>query len=69
MEILKFKTSVKCNGCISNVTPFLSGIREIKSWNVDLNTVDKVLTVEGDGMNAEIIVSALREAGYKAEQI
>jgi copper chaperone len=46
MHTLRFKTNIKCNGCIQTVTPFLSGIKEIKEWTVDLNTPDRILMVE-----------------------
>jgi copper chaperone len=69
MSTLHFKTNIKCNGCISAVTPFLSGIKEIKEWNVDLTSPERTLTVEGVEINPAVIKSALEQAGYKAEQI
>ena len=69
MAILSFKTNIKCNGCIQSVTPFLSQIKEIKEWKVDLSSPEKTLTVEGIGLDPLVILSALNQAGYKAEQI
>jgi copper chaperone len=69
MAILRFKTNIKCNGCIQTVTPFLSGIKEIKEWKVDLTSPDRTLTVDGIELTPAVIVSALELAGYKAEQI
>jgi copper chaperone len=69
MNTLQFKTNIKCDGCIRTVTPFLSGIKEIKEWKVDLTSLDRTLTVEGDNMNPTSIIATLAQAGYKAEQI
>ncbi|HOX76885.1 MAG TPA: cation transporter [Bacteroidales bacterium] len=69
MAILKFKTTIKCNGCIKAVTPGLDTISDIKSWKVDLNSPDRILTVEGDNPDAGRIMEALKNAGYKSELI
>ncbi|MCK9399019.1 MAG: heavy-metal-associated domain-containing protein [Bacteroidales bacterium] len=69
MTTLHFKTNIKCNGCIQTVTPFLSGIKEIKEWSVNLNSSERTLTVEGIEIKPDVIISALDQAGYKAEQI
>ena len=69
MATLHFKTNIKCNGCISSVTPFLSGIKEIKEWSVNLNSSERTLTVEGVDINPVAIISALEQAGYKAELV
>ena len=66
--MLTFKTNIKCGGCVAKVKPFLDNLKEIKSWNVDLASVDRVLTVEGE-IKAETITRALAEAGYSAEKI
>ena len=69
MATLHFKTNIKCNGCIQTVTPFLSGIKEIKEWSVNLNSSERTLTVEGVEINPVVIISGLEQAGYKAELV
>jgi copper chaperone len=69
MTTLHFKTNIKCNGCVQTVTPYLSGIKEIIEWKVDLTSLDRTLTVEGIGLDPAAIISALAQAGYKAEVI
>jgi copper chaperone len=64
----KFKTNIKCGGCIQKVKPYLDGLKEIKTWNVDLNSPDRELTIEGE-ISGEIIIQAIIRAGYSAEQI
>jgi len=68
METLKFKTNIKCGGCIATVTPFLNEQKEISSWAVDTNTPEKILTVEGN-VSTETVKSTLEKAGFKAEEI
>jgi copper chaperone len=68
METLKFKTNIKCGGCIATVTPFLNDLETVRSWKVDVDNADKVLTVEGSASAPEVI-DVLNKAGYKAEKI
>jgi len=68
METLKFKTNIKCSGCIETVTPFLNKVSTIDHWEVDTTSADKILTVRGaSSLSNEQVVSALEKAGYKAE--
>jgi copper chaperone len=64
----KFKTNIKCGGCLQKVKPYLDDLKEIKSWNVELDSPDRVLTVEGE-TSEESIIQAISIAGYKAEKI
>lgn len=69
MLSLKFKTNVKCNGCKAAITPFLDNEPTISDWRVDIFDPDRILTVEGETVNAEIVIALLQKAGYKAELI
>lgn len=70
METLKFKTNIKCSGCIAAVTPFLNGLSEVSKWEVDTNNPDKVLTIEGsDNLDAEKVVDTIEKAGYLAKEL
>lgn len=68
METLKFKTNIKCGGCIATVTPFLDDVKGIDSWEVDTNSPEKILTVEGTASTGEVI-QLIEKAGYMAEKI
>ena len=46
MTIMKFKTNVKCQGCVDRIAELFTKNKEIYSWEVDLTSDDKVLTVE-----------------------
>lgn len=70
MKTLKFKTNIKCGGCIAAVTPHLNAVEGVAgNWQVDIKNPDKVLTVETDGIPAEKIKDAVKKAGYTAEQV
>lgn len=70
MQTLKFKTNIKCSGCIATVTPHLNGLNEVENWEVDTLNPDKILKVEADDeLKAEEIIATLEKAGYKAEEI
>ena len=53
--ILKFKSNIKCQGCINNVTPVLNNIPEIQKWEVDLTHPERILTIEGNVESQEIV--------------
>jgi len=67
METLKFKTNIKCDGCIAKVGPVLNADSSIEKWEVDLLHPDKILTVSGERISGDLIKSALKNVGYIAE--
>jgi copper chaperone len=70
METLKFKTNIKCGGCIATVTPALNTLEGVDKWEVDTANPDKILTVQsGKGLTAGEVISALKTKGYNAEKI
>ncbi len=69
MDTLKFKTNINCGGCIKAVTPHLNKAEGVKSWRVDTNNPEKILTVEADGTDAQAVKQVLEKAGFKAEAI
>jgi copper chaperone CopZ len=66
---MKFKTNLKCDGCVRAIRPNLDNIKEIREWSVDLKSPGRILTIKGDGLDASKIISALKAAGYIAERI
>jgi copper chaperone CopZ len=53
MNTLKFKTNINCSGCLSKVTPFLNEEKNIKKWDVNLESDDRILTVETSDLTEE----------------
>lgn len=68
METLKFKTNIKCGGCVATVTPFLNGDEQVEKWTVDLESADRLLQVE-TSHSPEEIQELIKKAGYAAEEI
>lgn len=68
METLKFKTTIKCSGCVAKVTPFLNEAVGENNWQVDYNDPQKLLTVQNEQDKSKVI-NALEKAGYKAEAL
>lgn len=68
MKTLKFKTNIKCSGCIAKVTPFLNDEKGIIKWEVDILNPEKILSVETDSINPDKIIETIEKAGFKAEK-
>ena len=66
--MMKFRTNLKCGGCVQSIRPNLDSMKEIREWDVDLDSPERTLTVEGEGLDAGKIIAALEAAGYKAVQ-
>ncbi len=69
MEKFIYKTNIKCNGCKTAVTAFLNQEKRINKWEVDLNSPDKILTIEGENIDSKEIVELLKTGGYKIEAV
>lgn len=69
MDTLKFKTNINCSGCLSKVTPFLNEEKDIQKWEVNLESENRVLTVETSKLNAEEVKNTVQKAGFNAEVI
>lgn len=67
MKTLKFKSNINCGSCINAVTPALNKVESIKSWEVDVTEVDKILTVKGPEIDADAVIKAVESAGFEAE--
>lgn len=66
-KVLKFKTNIKCSGCVSKVTSALNEAVGAGNWEVNLGTPDKQMTVTAE--DAETVIAAVTESGFKAEEI
>ena len=67
MKEFKFKTNIKCGGCLEKVTPYLDANNEIRHWRVDTEDPNKVLTVETDHLSEEMVRMIVKKAGFEAE--
>ena len=64
----KFKTTIKCEGCVAKVTPFLNETVGASQWTVDINDPAKVLTIRTEKAS-ESVIQAVQKAGFKAEEL
>ncbi len=69
METYSFKTSINCNGCLSRVKPLLDAETNIKSWKVDLEDPNKILTVECENLKPSDIIVIIDNAGFEIERL
>lgn len=72
MQTLRFKTNLKCNGCIQAITPGMNEITEISSWKVFLDDPDKILEVNHQNDEKELsekVINAVSKAGYSIEKV
>jgi len=69
MKTLRFKTNINCGDCISKVTPYLDGNKYIESWDVDTTNPDKIMTVSGDDITADLVINTINETGFNAVEI
>ena len=66
---IKFKTTMKCAGCVAAVTPGLNALKEVDSWKADVSGAEKTLTVEAEESAIPQVTAVLEKAGFKAERI
>jgi hypothetical protein len=70
MSVLVFKTSIYRKSDIKRIRPLLE--KEIKmkgKWNFDLQDCDKILRIEGEGIEAYKVISLLSSAGFACEEL
>ena len=69
MSEVRFKTTIQCNSCLSKVTPKLNEFLEEQSWSVDLESDDRILTVNNDNVSVDAVVSAVKSVGFQIEEL
>jgi copper chaperone len=67
MKTQKFKTNIACGNCLAKVSPILNAEPRINSWEVDLTSDDRILTVESEDMSAEEVFKTVIKAGFVAK--
>ena len=67
MKTQKFKTNIACGNCLAKVTPMLDAESKINSWSVDLQSDDRILTVESDDITADEVFKTVLKAGFIAK--
>lgn len=69
IEAMKFKTNIKCSGCIAKVSPHLDQLVGTDNWKVDLESPEKVLTISSEEVSENTLKVTVNKAGYELERI
>ncbi len=65
METFKFKTTINCGGCVAKVTPLLNKTVGEHSWSVDIDSPDRILTIETNTVSTDTVQEAVRSLGFQ----
>ena len=57
MKTQKFKTNINCGNCLAKVT----------SWSVDLQSEDRILSVESEDITSDEVFKTVLKAGFIAK--
>jgi copper chaperone len=69
METLRFKTNLKCSGCVGKIAPGLDTMESIGKWSVDLESPDKILEMEATEDISDEVIEGIKKAGYQISQL
>lgn len=69
MKTIRFKTNLKCGGCVKAITPGLESLNIIDSWSVDLENPDRVLEIKAPEDVSEQVIESVKKAGYQISQL
>ncbi|MBS4069755.1 MAG: heavy-metal-associated domain-containing protein [Algoriphagus aquaeductus] len=69
MKTLKFKTNIKCGGCIAAVTSHLNAAETVSTRPVDTANPNKILTLEGENLSEAVVIEKVKTAGYTIEMV
>jgi copper chaperone len=69
MTTYKFKTNINFGGCVAKVTPLLNNKEGIEKWEVDINTPEKILTVETEDLPAAKVIEEVKKAGFTIVEV
>jgi copper chaperone CopZ len=64
MKSIQFKTNINCGNCVRSVSGFLNDVENIKTWEVNTDVADKILTTNGDNITVEEVIEAVEDAGF-----
>ena len=67
MEAITLKTDLHCDSCVSKVKPILQGDSSISEFSINLDHTSKLVTVHGNKLNTEALISKFADAGYHAQ--
>ena len=69
MKIFVFKTNLKNDYQKEMIAPVIKQIKGVTRWTVDFEDKNKVLRIEGHGLNSKHIQSEITNAGFECEKM
>ena len=70
MQLITYKTNIRNEAAINKVAPLLNKVIGPANWQIDILNNDKELTVFAPGfIDEELVLKAIRKAGFRAENI
>lgn len=66
---LTFQTNLQCANCQARVADKLDAHPGLQHWDLDLDHADRILTVQGEGLSANELVTLIAKSGFKAVEI
>jgi cation transport ATPase len=60
-----FKTNLRCQACEAKIKPVFDADPSVENWRVNLQSPDKLLTVEGPSVDPRHVESLLESVGYQ----
>lgn len=59
-----FKTNLNCSSCVARVKNDLDDNKLITEWQVDTQHPDKLLTIYGNKLLPDAVISAIKDKGF-----
>jgi len=69
MDELKFRTNIFCSNCVAAISQNLNAQQNITSWSVATDHEDKILTIQGQSLNEQLLIQLIQEVGFEIEPI
>lgn len=69
MSTLKFRTNIQCSGCLAKVKPVLDAETQIDQWQVDLQSADRILSVDTTALTPADISHILDGVGFTGQVV
>lgn len=66
---MKFSTNARCAGCKAAILDKMNTLFADSTWDLDLDTPDKILTCTGKEPDPAAVIAALAALGFKAALI
>ena len=69
MPILIFKTNIICKNDYNKIASILNTTKDILTWSIDIEDIDKVLRIESIQNNTQDIIITINQAGFICEEL